>query len=72
MLFSHVRLFMTTWTTTQQVSMSSTISRSLLRFMTVESMMPSNHLILCLLLSSCPQAFPTSGMFNILSVKEIQ
>ena len=43
-----------------QASVSSTISQSLLKFMPVESMMPSNHLILCHPFSSCPQPFPGS------------
>ena len=54
-LLSHVWLFATPWTAALQASLSFTISWSLLRFMSIESMMPSNHLILChphLLLSS--------------------
>ena len=42
---SRVRLFVTPWTAAHQASLSSIISRSLLRFMSVESVMPSNHLI---------------------------
>ena len=41
---SHVQLFVTSWTATHQASLSFTISQSLLRFMSTESMMPSNHL----------------------------
>ena len=44
---SHVQLFVIPWTAAQQASLSSTISRSLLRFMFIELVMPSNHLILC-------------------------
>ena len=44
---SHVRLFVTPWTAAHQAPVSSTISWSLLKFMSVESVMPSNHLILC-------------------------
>ena len=42
-----VRLFVTPWTAARQASLSFTISRSLLKLMSIESMMPSNHLILC-------------------------
>ena len=46
-LLNCVQLFVTQWTTACQPSLSFTISRSLLKFMSTESMMPSNHLILC-------------------------
>ena len=57
LLFScyHVRLFATPWTAKRQASLSFTISRSLLKFMSIEPVMPSNYLILyqpCLLLPS--------------------
>ena len=44
---SHVQLFVTPWTAARQASLSFTISRSLLKLMSVESVMPSSHLILC-------------------------
>ena len=44
---SRVPLFVTPWTTAHQASLSFTISRSLLKLMPIESVMPSNHLILC-------------------------
>ena len=44
---SHVRLFATPWTAARQASLSITNSRSLLKFMSITSVMPSNHLILC-------------------------
>ena len=44
---NRVRLFVTPWTAGHQASRSFTISRSLLKLMSVESVMPSNHLILC-------------------------
>ena len=47
-LLSHVRPFVTPWTTAHQASLSFTISWSLLIFMSFESVMPSNYLILCL------------------------
>ena len=46
-LLSHVRLFVTPWAAACQASLSFTISQSLLKLMPIESMMPSNHLILC-------------------------
>ena len=53
-LLSHVQLFVTPWTAAHQASLSITNSQSLLKLMSIESVMPSNHLILCrsLLLSS--------------------
>ena len=45
---SRVRLFATPWTAAHPVSLSFTISRSLVKFMSIESMMLSNHLIFCL------------------------
>ena len=60
-LLSHVRPFATPWTAAHQASLSFTISRSLLRFMPIESLMPSDHLILCCPLLLLPSIFPTSG-----------
>ena len=60
---SHVKLFATPWTAAHQVSLSITNSWSLLKLMSIESVMPSNHLILCHPLSSCLQSFPASGSF---------
>ena len=51
---SHVWLFETPWNAARQASLSFTISWSLLKFMTIESVMPSNHLIL-----SCPLLLPS-------------
>ena len=51
---------MTPWTNT---SLSFTISQSLLRLVSIESVMPSSHLTLCLPFSSCLQSFPASGSF---------
>ena len=47
---SHVQLFMTQWTAALQASLPFTISWSLIKFMFIELMMPSNYLICCLLL----------------------
>ena len=62
-LLSHVRLFATPWTAACQASLSITNSRSPLKPMSIESMIPSNNLILCHPFSSCPQSFPASGSF---------
>ena len=56
---SHVRLFATPWTAARQASLSFTISRSLLKLMSIESMMPSNYLILCRPLLLPPSIFPS-------------
>ena len=68
-LLSHVWFFVTPWTSACQASLSITNSRSLLKFMSIESMMQSNHLILCppLLLphSIFPSMFFASGGQNI-------
>ena len=60
-LLSHVWLFGTPWTTALQASLSFTILWSLLKLMFTESVMPSNHLILCHPFSSCLIPFPASG-----------
>ena len=60
-----LRLFATPWTAACQASLCITNSRSLLKLMSIESVMPSNHLILCVPFSSCPQSFPASGSFPV-------
>ena len=55
---THVHLFVTTWTAARQASLSFTISRSLLKLMSTESVMPSNHLTRCCLLLLLPSIFP--------------
>ena len=55
----------TPWITARQASLSITNSRSLLKLISIESVMPSNHLILCCLFSFCLQSFPASGSFQI-------
>ena len=62
---SHVWCFATQWTAARQASLSITNSWSLLRLMSIELVMPSNHLILCHPFSSCPQSFPASGSFQM-------
>ena len=59
------QLGQTPWTAACQASLSITNSQSLLKLMSIESVMPSNHLILCCPFSSCPQSFPASGSFPI-------
>ena len=60
---SHVQLFATPWTTARQASLSITSSRSLPKLISMESVMSSNHLILCVPFSSCLQSFLASGSF---------
>ena len=62
---SRVRLFATPWTAACQASLSIANSWSLLKLMSIESVMPSNHLILCCPLSSHLQSFLASGSFQM-------
>ena len=64
-LLSLVRLFAVSWTVACQASLSLIISQSLPRFMSIDSVMPSNHLILCHPLLLCLQSFSVSGSFPI-------
>ena len=61
--FNHVRCFMTPWTAAHRASLSLTISRSLPKFTSIESVMPSNHLILCRPLLLLPSIFPSIRVF---------
>ena len=61
---SHVRLFATPWTAAQQASLSITNSRRLPRLMSIESVMPSNHLIFCHPLLLPPSIFPSIRVFS--------
>jgi len=61
---SPVRLFATPWTATRQSSLSITNSRSLLKLMSIASVMPSNHLILCHPLLLPPSIFPSIRVFS--------
>ena len=70
----HVQLFATLWTAAHQPSLSFTISLNLLKLMSIESVMPPNHLILCLLLLLLPSIFPSiritsEHLFFLTSVK---
>ena len=62
---SCVRLFVTPWTAACQASLSIANSWSLLKLISIESVIPSNHLILCRPLSSRLQSFPASGSFQV-------
>ena len=62
--FSHVWLFVTPWTAARPASLSFTISRSLLKLMTIKSVMTSSHLILCHLLLHLPPIPPSIRVFS--------
>ena len=61
---SRIWLFVIPWTAECQASLSFTISWSLLKFMSIESVMPSNHHILCLPLLLLPSIFPSIRVFS--------
>ena len=69
---NRVRLFVTPWTATCQASLSITNSRSLLKFMSIESVMPSNHLILCHPFLLPHEIFPIIKVFSNESVLRIR
>ena len=62
-LLNRVRLFATPWTAAHQASLSITNSQSLLKPMSIESMMPSNYLVLCCPLLLLPSIFPNIRVF---------
>ena len=63
---------MTPWTAARQASLSITNSRSLLKLMSIESVMPSNHLILCCALFLLPSFFPSIRVFSNESVLHLR
>ena len=69
---SSVQLFATPWTIAHQASLSITNSQSVLKLMSTESVMPSNHLILCDPLLLPPSVFPTIRVFSNESVLQIR
>ena len=72
---SHVQLFATPWTAARQASLSFTIPQSLLKLTFVESVMPSNHLILCrppFLLPQIPPSIRVSYSHEVAKVLEFQ
>ena len=71
-LHSCVPLFATSWTAARQASLSITNSWSLIKLMLIESVMPSNQLILCRPLLLVPSIFPSIGVFSNESVLRIR
>ena len=71
-LLSHVQLFVTPWTAACQASLSITNSWSLFKLMSIESVMPSNHLILCYPLLFMHSIFPSISVFSNESVLRIR
>ena len=71
-LLSHVRFFATPWTAAHQASLFITNSQSLLKLMSIESVMPFSHLILCLPLLLLPSIFPSIKVFSNESVLRIR
>ena len=71
-LLSPVRLFVTLWTAAHQASLSIINSQSLLKLISIESMVPSNHLILCHTLLLLPSIFPSIRIFSNDSVLHIR
>ena len=69
---SRVQLFATPWTAARQASLSISNSQSLLKLLSIESVMPSNHLILCHPLLLLPSIFPTIRVFFSESVLHIR
>ena len=68
----HVELFATPWTEARQASLSFTISLSLLKLMSIESVMPSNHLILYRPLLRLPSIFPSIRVYSSESALRIR
>ena len=69
---NHVHLFSTTWTTACQTSLSLTTSWSLLKLMSIGSVMPSNHLVLYHPLLLLPSVFPSIRVFSNVSALRIR
>ena len=69
---SHVQLILIPWTAARQASLSFTIFWSLLKHISIESMMPSHHLILCRPLLLMPSIFPSIRVFSNESVLHIR
>ena len=71
-LLNRVRLFVTPWTAAHQASLSITNSQSLLKIMSIELVMPSNHFILCCPLLLLPSIFPSIRVFSNESILRIR
>ena len=72
LFFTHVRVFVTPWKAVCQASLSITNSRSLLKLISIELMMPSNYLILCFPLLLLPSIFPRIRVFFNESILHIR
>ena len=71
-MLNSVQLFATPWTVARQASLSFTNSQSLLKLISIESVMPSNHLILCRPLLFPPSVFPSIRVFSSESALHIK
>ena len=71
-LLSHIQLFEPPWIVAHQASLSITNSQSLLKLMSIDSVMPSSHLILCCPLLLLPSIFPSIRVFSNESVLHIK
>ena len=71
-MLSHVQLIVTQWTAARQASLSITNSQSLPKLVFIESVMPSNHLILCHPLFLLPSIFPSIRVFSNEAVLHIR
>ena len=71
-LLSHVQCFVTPWTAVCQASLSITNSQSFLKLMSIKSVMPSNHLILCRPLLLQPSVFSSIRVFSNVSVLRVR
>ena len=71
-MLSRVQLFAAPWTAAHQASLSITNSQNLLELMSIKSVMPSNHLILCHRLLLLPSIFPSIRVFSDESVLHIR
>ena len=63
-LLSQFQLFATSWSTASRTTLSFTITCSLFKLMSIKSVMPSNHLVLCRPLFLPPSIFPSIGIFS--------
>ena len=71
-LLSHVQFFVTPWTAAHQASLSIANSWSLLKLMSIDSVIPSNHLIICHPVLLPPSVFPSIRVFSNESVLHIR